>query len=217
MSVCSVFPAPDICPDKFQLVRQFLALLPRGRAWANNDGGPQPTSVLYKFWLAVADFYAYLNARICALRPEFFCKTAVETTDWWLEEYGLPDGCDPFPDACAKIKSPTTPNCPGWVAACARAGWDIVACTGQMAQGANANCAEAGCARAAGVFAPCTIWLTVSLSGSPAYSGVFAPPPLASRLQAGQKLACPPDLSGLYCVLARFIPAHVTVNIEVIE
>ena len=99
MSVCSVFPAPDICPDKFQLVRQFLALLPRGRAWANNDGGPQPTSVLYKFWLAVADFYAYLNARICALRPEFFCKTAVETTDWWLEEYGLPDGCDPFPDA----------------------------------------------------------------------------------------------------------------------
>ena len=217
MASCSVFPAPDACPDKFQLARAFLALLPRGRAWGNHDGGPSPASVLYQFWLAVGDFYTYINQRICAVRAEFFCASAVETADWWLEEYGLPDGCDPFPSACAKILWQASPQCANWVAAAARAGWSITCAWQSESTGARAGCAQAGCGLAANNGPSCWLDITVSLSQSPAYTGALTPPSQPGAMRAGLNLACPPDLTGLKCLLARIIPAHAPVNLEVVS
>ena len=124
IDTCTPTSARDICPTRDDLVPQVLALLPRGRAWGNHDGGPF-SGVMLGFWTAIADVLAFANKRICELREEFFCKTANETLDVWDEEYGLPDGCDPFPDLCTKVAALGSARCEYFQHVCARFGWTI--------------------------------------------------------------------------------------------
>src|SRR2546421_695582 len=118
-------PAPMRCPTRDEILNSALALLPQGRAWQSNEGGPavgydigfdpggyqdngfqaifRQGSILRRFWKSVAGLFSFLNDRLCALRLEFWCATHVETHDLWMAEYGLPDACDPFPDLCTKV------------------------------------------------------------------------------------------------------------------
>lgn len=113
------------CATADELTTQALALLPRGRAWRSRDGGPRAGDVLYDFWRSVSENFAYLRARLCALRLEFWCATQSETNDLWMAEYGLPDNCDPFPDLCTKVAALGGITCDYYALTCFRFGWYI--------------------------------------------------------------------------------------------
>ena len=238
----------DICPTREEIVPQLLALLPRGRAWGTHDGGPFPGSTAYSFWTAVADVWAWVNAAICALAPEFFCATQEVTHDTWMEEYGLPDGCDPYPDLCTKVAAIAGTRCEYYTAIAARAGWSVACVDTNDACGVQAGRMQAGCATLGSGLVAGILAISVSLSSSPAYVGgapnsseaaspaVALPlagrfyaggtlacantgglaPPFAGALQAGKQLACPPDITGLECLLTRIVGAHVLILFEIL-
>lgn len=220
MSACRTLPPPDICPTQDETREQLFALLPRGKAWATPQG-----SVRWAFFHALAAPIAFANARICALIEEFFCATAVETHDVWLATYGLPDGCDPFPDLCTKVAALGGANCIYWTAIAARAGWSI-ACVelgpSSTDNTARAGCAAAGCAQpGSGVVSTALagrLLLRVFLSASPAYGGqAGAQQALSGLMLSGGRLSCPPDISALLCLMARILPAHLQVSYEVMS
>jgi uncharacterized protein YmfQ (DUF2313 family) len=204
-------PSLDICPTQDEILPQLLALLPRGRAWATSDGLPQPGSTIWNFWNAYAFVLAWLNQRICALKREFFCATCSETRDLWMAEYGLPDGCEPYPDLCTKVAAVGGDQCAYYAEIAARAGWQIACSVYGSGCGALAGCALSGLAQAGGSPPAATLTIVVSLSGSPAYGGLYQTPPLAGLVQAGMPLACPPDLTPLECLLVRILRAHCVV------
>ena len=215
MTTCaSIRPAPLQCPDRWQIVDQLLALLPRGRAWQSHEAGsmlPQeaafddlgfdhrafvttdvPGSVLGRYWLAFADVLAFVNSRLCDLRREFFCATHVETHDLWMAEYGLPDACDPYPDLCAKVAAQGGTRCEYFTEVAARAGWAI-------------TCTETG---------PAELTITVDGDASPSYVGGNNRRPMAGCLRAGQSLSCAANLTGVRCLLDRVLPAQIDVTYE---
>lgn len=222
------------CPSAMDITRQAFALLPRGRAWQSHDGGPEPPveagfseagfaetgfstktvqgTILFRFWRAVAEVLAFLVARACALRLEFWCATHSETHDLWMREYGLPDPCDPFPDLCTKVAAIGGARCEYYAAIAARAGWSITcALVPPVACGARAGNAVAGCATVGGQLGGAVLSIVVYLRESPAYVGGFETLPYAGKLLAGQMLACEPDISPLTCILDRVVHAHVAV------
>ncbi|HEY1942793.1 MAG TPA: hypothetical protein VGH40_11780 [Roseiarcus sp.] len=198
----------DICPSQEEIVSQLLLELPRGRAWSTHDGLPQPGTTIWAFFNALANVWAWVNQRICALKLEFFCATANETMDLWMAEYGLPDGCDPFPDLCAKVAAIGGNQCEYYQTVAARAGWSISCGRDGSDCGALAGAALAGLAVTGGSPAAATLLITVSLSLSSAYGGLYRTPPFAGLMQAGMPLACAPDISPLQCLLARITRAH---------
>ena len=138
MNDCSAASASlDACPDLDAMRDQVFALLPPGRAWQTHDGGPWPGTRLYGFWSAVASLRAYFNARMCAMREQFFCATADEMRDIWLAQYGLPDDCDPFPDLCAKVQAIGGARCEYFQAVTQRKGWVIDCLAGEDQCGAR--------------------------------------------------------------------------------
>ena len=218
MSCPSLNADTDRCPTQSEVLQRLLALLPRGRAYNNHDGGPQASgpnaTTLGRFWSALALVISALEARICALREEFFCATHTETHDLWLAEYGLPDACDPFPDLCAKVSALGGSRCEYFAAVALRAGW-VIGCTDddQCTTYLGATLALAG--RAFTGYGPrwATLFITVYLSQSPAYVAPTTTPPLAGRLLAGMPLACTtPDISPLKCLIERIVPAHCVVT-----
>lgn len=201
MTACTGAPSTDICPTQDEIIPQLLALLPRGRAWRTQRGLPEPTSTIYKYWYALANVWAWVNQRICALRQEFWCATAIETLDLWMAEYGLPDGCDPYPDLCTKVAALGGSRCDYYTAIAARAGWAITCTDLYDACGSQAGSGQAGCAITGRGLPNAVMMITVSLSGSTAYVGggaatpdsgnpFGATPPLAGRAYAGGSLAC---------------------------
>lgn len=200
----------DRCPTTDDLVPQLVALLPTGRAWNKTPG-----TTIWKFWRAVAAVFADLEARICALRKEFWCQTLSETRDEWLFEYGLPDTCDPFPDLCTKVKALGGTTCEYYAAIAAAIGWSVTCVTtgncGSRASGTYAGNMMAGASAPRAL-----IVLDVDLGSSPAYTASYLNPPMASLLRAGQPLACAPDVTALRCVLERIIPAHCNLVLNVI-
>jgi hypothetical protein len=202
----------DICPDTDKVLGNILPLLPRGRAWGNHDGGPGASSTIYKFWRAVASVFAFANQRICDLREEFWCATRNETDYLWLREYGLPDGCDPFPDVCVKVAAVGGATCSYLQAIAAKRGWSIACST---ACGDEAGCAEAGLA-VAGVYAPAgTLFIAVFASASPAYVPSVSAVE-AGCVEAGQNVDCDP-LAPLRCLLERIVHAHLLIFYTIIE
>ncbi len=197
-------PSLDICPDQAQITTQLLALLPRGRAFNTHEGPPQPNTTIWKFWNAVAAPFAWLNQRICDLRREFFCATASETVDLWLQEYGLPDGCDPFPDICVKVAALGGVTCSYYQAIAGYIGWSITCaanCTydaGEIEAGMNAGAA----------YSPATLIVSVDLEASPAYVAQQVYGPVAGFLEAAMPISCGPDLTSLDCVLERIVHAE---------
>jgi uncharacterized protein YmfQ (DUF2313 family) len=206
------------CPSKEEIIQQLLALLPRGRAWQTHEGGPQPGSVLYQFWLAVAEVFELVSLRACDLRDEFFCATTTEMYDRWMTEYGLPDACDPFPDLCAKVAAIGGTRCEYYAEVAARAGWSI-ACEDRLTQcGASAGHkmrSKTGRAQPGRRIRAAQLVIRVYTSDSPAFSGRRQTPSKAGRLKAGRALVCPPDINGLKCLLARIIHAEVQTIYEV--
>jgi hypothetical protein len=118
-------PSIDICPTGDELRPQIFALLPPGRSFQTNDGGPWPTTTLYGFFDAVAHMRAWFNERMCNMREEFFCATASETLDVWNAQYGLPDDCNPYGDLCAKVAAVGGQRCEYFQEVAARNGWTI--------------------------------------------------------------------------------------------
>lgn len=233
MSVCETArPAPLRCPTAPEILASALKVLPKGRAWQSNEGGPregadiafQPSafegaafttkyrkpSWLLRFWKSVAEVYAFVNQRLCDLRLEFWCATHKETHDLWMAEYGLPDACDPFPDLCAKVSAVGGTRCEYYTAVAARAGWSI-SCIDHFARcGSQAGRAKAGRAVPGGQSAA-KIEIVVDLGNSRAYVAGRHRPPLAGRLKAGRPLGCMPDLSPLECIMARIVHAEIQV------
>jgi uncharacterized protein YmfQ (DUF2313 family) len=75
------------------------SMLPRGRAWPDDD-----SSVLQKFWRAFSGTVKAFEDRICDFAGELFCSSANESLPTWMEQYGLPDECDPNGDnLCARV------------------------------------------------------------------------------------------------------------------
>lgn len=224
------------CPTLDDTARAVLALLPRGRAWANHEGGPEPYriapfdpaafdpadfdtdaragTVLYRFWEAYAKVLQFFVDRMCALRLEMFCATVSETRDNWLAEYGLPDACDPFPDLCMKVAAIGGTRCEYYASVAARGGWSIT-CLDEFATCAAQPGArfKAGCAQP-GRRAKATLQINVDLGSSPAYSAGPRRPPKAGRLKAGLSLSCGPDISALECLLARVVHAEILIIYE---
>lgn len=206
---CTTDP-PDRCPSLDEVHGALLAALPRGRAWPRAPG-----SVLWRFWRGVAIVHHWIDARLCAWQSEFWCRSASESLDAWWREYGLPDGCDPYPDLCIKVAAWTGGECGDFQALAARAGWAID-CAPDTTVGIG--CAEAGCLQTGYGLGVSEIVVRVWLSLSTAWGGVSRPPMMpgnASPWGVGDPLGCGPDIGSLICLLSRVIPAHVAVTYEV--
>lgn len=211
-AACGSGTGADICPTLDECHGVLRDLLPRGRAW---DGARRPGTTLWRFWRAVAEPFFFINARICAASEEFFCSTASETRDQWLIEYGLPDACDPFPDLCAKVAAIGGTRCAYYAAIAARAGWSITCDEGADGCGSQPGCGQAGDFQPGSRPGPARLRITVHLAESPAYQAPTVPVPQAGCLQAGQRLACGPDVSPVICLLERVVHAHLDVIYEV--
>ncbi len=187
---CSPSLAPDFCPTAPQLLQQYFMLLPRGRAWG--EGGParQSGGIIYGFLYFCAILLAAYHAAICALIPEFFCSTANVTLAYWLEEYGLPDLCDPFPSPCSKIVASGGPTCENLVALAALTGLTITCGAGPQ---------------------PSSVLITVHLPSPPVSDGHAQNARWVGIYQAGEHIDCGVDAGPLDCLLQRVVHAHVTI------
>lgn len=187
---CTASPALDICPTADELVGQYLMMLPRGRAWGEGGAARLPGGIIYGFCYFLAVLMAAYHAAICALIPEFFCATASATADWWLEEYGLPDPCDPFPNPCAKILASGGPTPAALVALAALTG--VVISVGAGPQ-------------------PASLLVTVHEPSPPVSDGHADGGRWVGLYQAGQYIDCGADAGPLDCLLQRVVQAHVTI------
>ncbi len=238
-------PAPLRCPSPAEVLESALALLPRGRAWQSNEGGPvaeivaefspddfssddfatrsRRGSTLRKFWQAVADVFAFVNQRLCDLRLEFWCATHAETHDLWMAEYALPDPCDPFPDLCAKVAAIGGTRCEYYAEVAARAGWSI-SCDELIRCGTRtgARFARTGCARVGSRRWPSLLRVRVDMAASPAYvsSGLRRRKPRTGAFRAGRRLSCAFDptaieIAPLECLMSRVVHAEILIQYEV--
>ena len=187
---CAPSLAPDICPTADQLVRQYQMLLPRGRAWAEGGADRLPGGIIYGFLYFCAIVMAAYHAAICALLPEFWCFSASVTAAYWLEEYGLPDPCDPYPNPCSKIIAAGGPTCANLVALAALTGLNIACAPGPE---------------------PASVLITVLIPGPPVSDGHAQGARWAGIYQAGQAIDCGPNTGPLDCLLQRVVHAHVTI------
>lgn len=116
-------------------------LMPPGPAFhaVNVEGTTQ-----YQYWRALANVLAYTYGRLCAYVDEFFCATVSESRDQWLEEYGLPNACDPYGNnLCAKVAADGGATCEAFVEAAAASGW-VISCSDDYRE-PIAGCFEVGC------------------------------------------------------------------------
>ena len=187
----------DICPTLDQTHQHLLALLPQGRAWRSPNGGPEPASTMWKFWRAIATPVQALEARLCALRAEFFCATASETRPLWLADYGLPDACDPYPDLCTKVAASGGQTCAYITALAAKAGWSV-------------SCRPIGSDPLG------SLRLRINTAASTAYAGPLQKKFTAGCGLVGQSLGCSPDIGPVQCLLARILPAHLQIIWETV-
>lgn len=229
------FAARFKCPKNEDLMAAAIALLPRGRAWQTQEGGPQAgyeagfnprafshdgfstetqkPSFLWQYWAACTAFLSFFVARLCALRLEFWCATHSETHDLWLEEYALPDACDPFPDLCTKVAAIGGSRCEYFSEVTARMGWSIecldraVICGSRAGRGLSGH-ATPGAAKAV------QLVIKVNLRESPSFTGRIQTRPVAGRMRPGRRIACEPNISPLRCLMDRIAPAHVRITYQ---
>lgn len=240
MIACSSTTAqPFRCPTKWDLFRQVMVLLPRGRAWQSHDeivervGAPQASqvgtfevgatglgqeinverlTVLERYWAAFAEVLEYLHQRACALIDEFFCDTTDEMLPEWHIDYGFPDPCDPWPTLCDKVRALGGQTCAYLTALAADLGYAIT-CDDRCPAMLSADGLSADCAIASG-FVPNQVVIRVITEDSPAMTpqSVFS----ADSLVADCTPACPPVPDGIICLIERFKPAHVRAIYEVV-
>jgi uncharacterized protein YmfQ (DUF2313 family) len=228
---------PYRCPSKYELWRQVLALLPRGRAWQNKEDsadvlysgvnsqvgtfelgltgiGTEPSyerlTGLQRYWLSYAEVLEYLHQRACALVAEFFCSTIAELRNEWQVEYGYPDPCDPWQSLCEKVTAQGGATCAYLSGLAASRGWALSCSDCDPNVGAHAGCAHAGCARTCGCIQN-VIFVTVDLANSQSYTAPPSRSAYAGSARAGSAISshCPPGAEPLQCLIERFKPAHV--------
>ncbi len=231
-------PAPLQCRTPNEVLEAVLQLLPRGRAWQSNEGGPLPGLVrafdpgvfddppfqtrsrvpsgLLGFWRSISTVVAFILQRYCDLRLEFWCATHKETHDLWMMEYGLPDSCDPFPDLCTKVAALGGATCEYYAEVAARAGWSIACESINNDCGGMAGTFQAGCSWPGGQIGGARLLIVVNLNESPAYTAPAEVLPYAGHMQAGGGLACDPDITPLKCILDRVVHAHIEVTYQTI-
>lgn len=207
-------PAPFRCPSREEVVAGLLALLPSGRAWQSNEGGPPPDTTLFRYWAAFGDVLKFANDRLCALRLEFFCATQSETHELWLQEYRLPDACDPFPDLCAKVAALGGTRCDYFTAVAARAGWSITCYDANDGCGLECGDDYAGDAVAGNGPPLAALVIVVDLAASPSYVASDEGGPYAGALETGLSLACDADFTALACILERIVHAEILIIYE---
>ena len=213
---CATMEVPDRCPTIDEEHAQILAMLPRGRAWRSPEGGPEPGSVLWGYWRAVAAEMQHVDARLCDLKAEFVCGTAAETLDLWQTDHGLPDMCDPFGDVCAKVAAQGGSRCEYFRVVAAAHGWSIDCVDVRTDCAARCDCAEADAAVAGGGLAPDRYVIIVHAGDSPAWTVPAGADLEADCYEADREVSCGPDLAPLQCLMERVIPAHLDVTYEVI-
>jgi hypothetical protein len=231
-------PAPLQCRSPHEVLEQVLQLLPRGRAWQSNEGGPllglvrafdagvfdeppfqtksRVPSKLLGFWRSISSVVAFILQRFCDLRLEFWCATHKETHDLWMAEYGLPDSCDPFPDLCSKVAALGGATCEYYAEVAARAGWSITCENINNDCGGAAGNFQAGCSWPGGQIGGARLLIIVDLGESPSYTAPAASPAYAGHMQAGAGLNCEPDFTPLKCILDRVVHAHIEISYQTI-
>jgi len=230
---------PFRCPSKWELWRQLLALLPRGRAWQTHEAvaerwvppessqvgtfevgetglGGEPDldrlTVMQQYWAAYAEVLEYLHTRACALIEEFFCATTVELRQEWSIDYGYPDPCEPWDTLCDKVRAQGGATCAYLAELAARLGYTIE-CLDDCPAGAAADCAVADCTPVAHQCVPNRIVIRILSAESPA---MVTPPVYAADAAVAD---CTPPCSTpdqVICLIERFKPAHVLATYEVI-
>lgn len=226
------------CPTKFELFRQVLALLPRGRAWQTHEDvheiavtgqsseveryeadttplGAEPfaerLTTLQRYWLAYAELLEVLHQRACALVEEMFCATTTELRAEWGAEYGFPDPCEPFDTLCQKVRAEGGATCAYLASLAARVGW-YVECR-ECDPGARPDCAIADLS-AVCECAPGEVVFRIITSRSPAAT---RPDPFnADAAAADCTPPCPLPPAAVVCLIERFKPAHIRAIYEVI-
>lgn len=231
-------PPRFTCPSLAESIQATAALLPTGAAWPANDGGGTvarflawlaglggavparwPVGYVQAGWVAsVGSVRNWAETRFCALADEFFCASARETLDAWNAEYGLPDGCDPFPNLCAKVSAFGQPRCDDWVSLAATLGWEIECIDAHQGAGSQCGIAQCGTAQCGTGIQATVVNITVLLSQSPAYLVPAAVPSIAGRMECGFRLGGGGvDISSLTCTFDRIVPAHLTVNYNTVN
>jgi uncharacterized protein YmfQ (DUF2313 family) len=234
---CSAGTTSFRCPTKWEIWRQLIALLPRGRAWQTHEQvgefftghnsqvgtfevgdtglGSEPNverlTVMQQFWAAYAEVLEYLHQRACLLIEEFFCRTINETADEWRREFGYPDACDPWHSLCDKVKALGGSTCSYLQSLAADRGWAL-SCSecDTTSNGPRADCARSDCAKTCDC-AINTIWVTIRLDQSTAYVKPKMRGARADCATADTAVAgpCPPGAEPLQCLIERYKPAHV--------
>lgn len=228
---------PFQCPTKWQLWRQIMALLPRGRGWQTNldaslvvvrdssqvgtfeanhtgIGAIEPTveqlTGLQRYWLACAEVHEYLHQRACALIEEMFCSSTVALRGEWGIDYGFPDTCEPYDTLCEKVQALGGSTCAYLAQLAGRLGYTVecIDCDGRVA---TAGCLEAGLTPLDCECSPNKTLIRISVARSS-----FAEPFEAGSLVAGCTPPCPVAPDQVICLIERFKPAHVKAIYEVI-
>lgn len=193
---------PTWCPSATaDVLPQVQALLPQGPAW---KAASVPGSVQNEFWSGVAASIAWVNSRLCAYIPEFFCTTAVESLDQWQAEYGLTtEECDPYgANLCYKVFDPGGQDCAHFVDMAAHLGW-VITCDDSVPDLPMAGCFDCGCVQLGTtpeVIEPGSNAGVGQLCACGYGRAVEHPEPNLWRFGSGQALAsCPVPGSNLGC------------------
>jgi len=231
---------PFRCPTKWQLWRQILALLPRGRAWQTHEEvadyfrpprsaqvgtfevgasgvGTDPElerlTVMQQYWAAFAEVLEHLHQRACALLEEFFCATTRELAHEWGIDYGFPDPCEPWQTLCDKVKAQGGATCAYLADIASQLGYAVTCHDCATPQGV-ANCLVTDCTPIDCECEPNVIRIRIHANDSPRLN---TPTPFAAdALVADCTPPCPPAPEDIVCLINRYKPAHVRAIIEVI-
>lgn len=194
------------CPTQEEIYGQILHLLPPGGAHQTDDlSGGIEESTLRSFWFAMAGVFYEADVKVCSTFAEFFCHSMVEDVDLWLEEYGLPDKCDPFSeDVCAKVAAAGKrgADLPFLTAIAARLGWDV---TLEWLKGDHPSY----------VGVRSTILITISESTSAAALVTDLSNWELPDMALGDVATV--DFSSLLCLIERALPAHIGIVYEVVS
>ncbi len=229
------------CRTKWELFRQIVGLLPRGRAWQTHEdlaeaviaaataeagagafgvmsvGTAHRTPVLTRqqqVWAAFAEVLEVLHQRACALLDEMFCATQTETRGEWGYDFGFPDACEPWDTLCAKVVATGGANCAYLTGLAARIGYAIE-CRDTPCR-AVADCAVADCTPVGEPeTAPRRLYIRILAAQSPAYMVQTPFSADAAVADCTPPCAVPPD--AVVCLIERFKPADVAAIYEVVQ
>lgn len=182
------------------LLENMLALMPRGDAHQSNDGTlDSSTSVMHAFWDGVSGPMFTLAQEIVNSYDEFFSFSANEDLDWWEEEYGLPDDCDPFANnLVAKVQTQGGTSIAYYEERAAALGWDT-----------DMRFLKGDDVEFTGVTS--TLHIVIHTATS---SAAFVVTHFSNWVLGISPLGAP-NTTFLTCALDKIIPAHVAITSEV--